>query len=99
MNEFTFVKSFLSKSATFLDGLNWDLVSMRTSCGNQSIKEVTAKSRHPLEEGDPFLFNCLKRRDFRLRGSDTRVLLRLFAVSSLKTMVGEACGSKKAVGL
>jgi DNA gyrase/topoisomerase IV subunit B len=28
------------------------------------FKDVTAKSRHPLEEGDPCIFNYLKRMDF-----------------------------------
>ena len=44
---------------------------------------------HPLEEGDPCIFNYLKRMDFaplpdmtRLRGNDTQVLSRLFAVAS-----------------
>jgi len=31
---------------------------------------TTAKNRHPLEEGAPFLFNYLKRMDSSLRGID-----------------------------
>jgi len=39
MNEFTFYKSIISKYASFLDELNLDLLSMRTSCGNHSIED------------------------------------------------------------
>jgi hypothetical protein len=53
------------------------------------MKGVTAKSRHPLEEGDPCLFSYLKGLDFallpdmaRLRGNAAEVLLRLVAVAS-----------------
>jgi hypothetical protein len=61
----------------------------------QGYQDVTAKNRHPLEEGDPCLFNHLKRMDFaplpdmaRLRGNDTQALSRLFAVQSSKTGEG-----------
>jgi hypothetical protein len=53
------------------------------------IQDVTAKSRHPLEKGDPCLFNYLIRMDFaplpdmaRLRGNDNQDQSRLFAVTS-----------------
>jgi hypothetical protein len=56
----------------------------RAFCAKASLQDVTAKSRHPPEEGDPCLFNYLKRMDSRLRGNDIQVLSRLFAVASFK---------------
>lgn len=52
----------------------------------EPMADVTAKSRHPLEEGDPAFFNYLKRMDSCLRGNDTQVLLRLFAVASWQSI-------------
>lgn len=43
----------------------------------------TAKSRHPLEEGDPCLSNVLKALDSRLRGNDFSGIHRLFAEKSV----------------
>jgi hypothetical protein len=61
------------------------------------LEDVTAKSRHPLEEGEPCLSNYLKRNVFaplpdmaRLRGNDTQGLSRLFAGAFLKTPFSSA---------
>ena len=51
--------------------------------------DATVQSRHPLEEGYPCLFNCLKRMDSpwrvqaRLREKDAQCLSRLFTVRSV----------------
>jgi hypothetical protein len=46
------------------------------------LNDVTARIRHPLEEGDPRFFNYSKRMDSRLRGNDFQARSRLFAVMS-----------------
>ena len=46
------------------------------------FSDVTAKSRHPREGGDPCLFNRLKRMDSCFRRNDTQDLSQLFAVVS-----------------
>jgi len=55
--------------------------------GNYERADAAAKSRHPLEEGDPCLFGCLKRKDFTLLpdmahlcGDYSQALSRLFAL-------------------
>jgi len=48
------------------------------------IPDRTAKSRHPLEEGDPCLSNLLKALDSRLRGNDFSGIHRLFAEKSFR---------------
>jgi len=54
-----------------------------------ALYDVTAKVAIPLKKGSHAFFNYLKRMDFaplpdmaRLRGNDTQVLSRLFAVAS-----------------
>ena len=60
--------------------------------GTHYTQVVTAKSRHPLEEGDVRLSKYQKRMDFallsdmtRLRGNDAQVYPRLFAGTSYKS--------------
>ena len=50
--------------------------------GMMAFIDRTAKSRHPLEEGNPCLFKLLKALDSRLRGNDFRDVIRLFACQS-----------------